>query len=218
MSTHSDTTAPLESNCLYHIFNRGNKGIKIFYEDRNYSYFLRKYDTQMSPYLDTYSYILIPNHFHFLIKVKSATDIFNNAIKENDKVSKLMWKAIKNEAEKFPIEFFNDYFAFMGLINQRYPGDKLKLRQFIDILPPILLPVLASWIVSDSFRKLFAPYARAINKQEGQTGSLFQKNFRRKAINSETYFTYLIWYIHNNAVHHGICNQFQNYRWSVSVR
>ncbi len=35
--------SPLQSNCFYHIFNRGINCQHLFFEDRNYRYFLKLY-------------------------------------------------------------------------------------------------------------------------------------------------------------------------------
>ncbi|WP_434084073.1 hypothetical protein [Fodinibius halophilus] len=67
--------------------------------------------------------------------------------------------------------------------------------------------------VSEQFRKLFISYAQAINKQERRTGSLFQKNFKRKKVETQTQLTWLLYYIHRNPIHHGLDNQL-DYRWS----
>ncbi len=64
-----DYYTPFYSNQFYHIYNRGNNGEKIFYIEENYMYFLRRYDHYISNYADTYAYCLLPNHFHFLIKI-----------------------------------------------------------------------------------------------------------------------------------------------------
>ncbi len=61
---------PLHEGQYYHIYNRGNGGIPIFYNERNYSYFLKKYDEYLSDVLETYAYCLLPNHFHLLVRVK----------------------------------------------------------------------------------------------------------------------------------------------------
>ena len=61
---------PLFEGTYYHIYNRGNNRENIFYSLRNYKYFLLKYDHYLSEYLDTYAYCLLPNHFHFFVKVK----------------------------------------------------------------------------------------------------------------------------------------------------
>jgi putative transposase len=55
---------------FYHIYNRGNNKENIFFEERNYQHFLNLFDKYLSPYVDVYAYCLMPNHFHFLIRVK----------------------------------------------------------------------------------------------------------------------------------------------------
>jgi hypothetical protein len=61
---------PLEAGNIYHIFNRGNNSEDIFKEKRNYYYFLEKYEEYCSPVLDTYTYNLLKNHFHLMVRVK----------------------------------------------------------------------------------------------------------------------------------------------------
>jgi REP element-mobilizing transposase RayT len=61
---------PLERGKYYHIYNRGNNHEKLFYKKENYEYFLRKYEYYLSGCVDTYSFCLLPNHFHLLVKVK----------------------------------------------------------------------------------------------------------------------------------------------------
>ncbi len=52
--------------------------------------------------------------------------------------------------------------------------------------------------VTQGFSNLFNAYAKAFNKQENRTGSLFEKHFKRKRIQDENYLLNLIVYIHNN--------------------
>jgi REP element-mobilizing transposase RayT len=61
----------LEEGRYYHVYNRGNNRCKLFYEDRNYDYFLRLYEKYISLIAETYAWVLMGNHFHFLIKVKN---------------------------------------------------------------------------------------------------------------------------------------------------
>ncbi len=68
--------------------------------------------------------------------------------------------------------------------------------------------------VSEQFRKLFMSNAKGINKQESRTGSLFQKNFKRKPVEGEHYFSKLIYYIHANPQQHGIIDDFKFYPYS----
>lgn len=65
----------LRTETLYHIYNRANGSENLFREDRNYHYFLRQWTKYIEPIADTYAYCLMPNHFHFLIKTKSESEI-----------------------------------------------------------------------------------------------------------------------------------------------
>lgn len=60
-----------------------------------------------------------------------------------------------------------------------------------------------SGLVSKQFSNLFNAYTKAYNKVYGRKGSLFERAFQRKRIDSDEYFIRLITYIHNNPVHHG---------------
>lgn len=67
---------------------------------------------------------------------------------------------------------------------------------------------------SQAFSNMFNAYTKAFNKKYNRTGSLFEKNFRRKKVEDEDYLRNLIVYIHTNPVHHGIQNDYKTYRFS----
>ena len=67
---------------------------------------------------------------------------------------------------------------------------------------------------SQSFSNLFNAYTKAFNKKYNRHGALFERPFRRKWVNYDSYFQNLIVYIHNNPVHHNICNHPLEYAWS----
>jgi REP element-mobilizing transposase RayT len=77
---------PLETNKHYHIYNRANGNEKIFLNDDNYLFFINKYKKHIDPICDTFSYCLIPNHFHLLIrfKVDFLIEKFINYNNKND--------------------------------------------------------------------------------------------------------------------------------------
>jgi len=77
---------------------------------------------------------------------------------------------------------------------------------------------LPGLLVSEMFRRLFMSYAKAINKQQNRTGSLFRKNFKRKKINDLEYLKEVIIYIHRNPKKHGIISDFRDYPWSSYSR
>ncbi len=70
---------------------------------------------------------------------------------------------------------------------------------------------------SQSFSNLFNAYTKAFNKKYNRHGALFERAFRRKSIENENYFQNGIAYIHNNPVHHNICEHPINYAWSSYI-
>jgi len=70
----SSNPVPLQRGVYYHIYNRGNNRQNIFYEERNYHYFLQLYTKYVFPIADTYAYCLLPNHFHILVRIKTEQE------------------------------------------------------------------------------------------------------------------------------------------------
>ena len=56
--------------------------------------------------------------------------------------------------------------------------------------------------ITQALSNLFNSYAKAFNKQNNRTGSLFEKHFKRIKIENEAYLTNLIQYVHLNPKHH----------------
>ncbi len=69
-------------------------------------------------------------------------------------------------------------------------------------------------MVTQAFSNLFNAYAKAFNKQQNRTGSLFEKHFKRKKIKDETYLKNLILYIHKNPQNHGMIKDFRDYKFT----
>ncbi len=69
--------ATFVENEFYHVYNRTNNKELLFRNDHNRNLFLNRFDHYTSPFLETYSWNLLPNHFHFLLKVKSFESITN---------------------------------------------------------------------------------------------------------------------------------------------
>jgi putative transposase len=62
------------ANNIYHIYNRGNNKNSIFLKEGNYIYFLQKVRKYILPHCDILAYVLMPNHFHFLIHADERTE------------------------------------------------------------------------------------------------------------------------------------------------
>jgi len=108
-----DFHIPLFPDKQYHILSRAIGDEKIFREDRNYSFFLSRYQKYISPVADTYSYCLLPNHFHFLIRIKDEQTI--NALQQTKKkiqtprLSALVMQQFSNLLNSYTKSFNNTY-------------------------------------------------------------------------------------------------------------
>jgi len=91
---------PLETNKHYHIYNRANGNEKIFLNDDNYLFFLSKYKKHIDPICDTFSYCLMPNHFHLLIRFK-----------DDFLIEQLMNFNNKNDVSTFLSKQFSNFFS-----------------------------------------------------------------------------------------------------------
>jgi len=57
---------------IYHIYNQGNNRQIIFFERRNYLFFLEKVKIHILPYCDIIAWCLMPNHFHLMVLVNEV--------------------------------------------------------------------------------------------------------------------------------------------------
>jgi putative transposase len=150
----------LVSGNYYHIYNRGNNGIDIFFENENYNYFLKLFHQYIHPIAETFAWCLMKNHFHFLVYIRNENQVLIDSLEYST----------------------------------------VEKPKFLD--------------ASKQFGHLFNAYTQAINKRYSRTGSLFEKPFERKRLTSQKYLQNLIYYIHNNPVHHGFTKTANEYPWS----
>lgn len=75
--------ADFEDGKIYHVFKRTNNNERLFINEDNHRFFLKKYTQYLSPYTDTLAWCLLTNHFHLLIRVKS-TELITNYLSSQD--------------------------------------------------------------------------------------------------------------------------------------
>ncbi|WP_435133924.1 transposase [Formosa sp. A9] len=88
-----DNQAILIPEATYHIYNRANGSEALFLSNENYQYFLKKYSEYINPIADTFCYCLMPNHFHFLVRIKEEA-VLNRFFE--DKLNRLKAKGNKD--------------------------------------------------------------------------------------------------------------------------
>jgi REP element-mobilizing transposase RayT len=65
-------TVPLVAGEYYHLYNRGNNRAPIFYDNDNYSFFLRQLRAYLAPaHALVIAYVLMPNHYHLLVRART---------------------------------------------------------------------------------------------------------------------------------------------------
>ena len=68
---------PIKYGNIYHIYNRGINSGTLFQEPTNYEYFFNLYTRHINPIADTFAWVLMKNHFHFLVRIKKKDEIQN---------------------------------------------------------------------------------------------------------------------------------------------
>jgi putative transposase len=100
----------LQPGYYYHVYNRGNNRDNIFFEERNYRYFLDLYLKHVAPAADTFAYCLMPNHFHLLTQIKLPE-------RSTGGVANALPTRRKGDAAQHFSNFFN---AYAKAINKAY--------------------------------------------------------------------------------------------------
>lgn len=77
MKEKTNNLAKFSPDRYYHVFNRSNNRENLFLTDGDRSFFMEKYEQYLLDYVDTYSWCLMDNHFHFNVKIKSGQEILN---------------------------------------------------------------------------------------------------------------------------------------------
>lgn len=74
----TDYHQPLLPDNIYHLFSRAIGMEKLFMSHENYLFFLQKLKHHTSSVCRFYCYSLLPNHFHFLVKVNDEKSILRH--------------------------------------------------------------------------------------------------------------------------------------------
>lgn len=135
---------------FYHVYNRANAYEKLFFNDDNCRFFLELTEKYLPEIGTLYAYALIPNHFHFLIKLHPEEHFGLNAGKR----------------------------------------------------------------ISQVFSNFFNSYTRSFNSYYRRRGTLFSQHFKHSVIDSMQYRISCVLYIHHNAVHHKLCEDFEQWPYS----
>ena len=121
MLSQDPTKTILRPSCYYHIYNRGNHRRNIFFEQKNYHHFLTKWATYIEPIAETYSFCLLPNHYHILVRIRELDTIIAN-LDENFPIHRIE-KIRKNPERYIHNQFGHVFNAYVQHINHKRGGN-----------------------------------------------------------------------------------------------
>lgn len=159
----------LEHNKYYHLYNRSNNNEDLFRNKDNYLYFLTKYRRYLETYISTLAYCLMPNHFHFLIFIKSP---------ETEQIKKNLGKLLSSYTKAI-----NKAACRIGSLFQQHTKTKLLGDQnyLLTAITYIHQNPLRKGFVKNIEEWEFSSYRDYIGLRNG---TLVDKSFVKSKINS----------------------------------
>ncbi|CAN5898196.1 hypothetical protein BH11BAC4_BH11BAC4_10980 [soil metagenome] len=115
--------AKFEYGSIYHIYNKTNNRELLFRSDENNFHFLNLFRNYVSPFVETYAWNLLPNHFHFLVRIRQETEIMgfiNNLLPENQTKSEKLYLLDGNINNLIQMEFKRFFTAYAMSFNNFY--------------------------------------------------------------------------------------------------
>jgi putative transposase len=178
MPTPARLKASFTTNCYYHFVCKSIDGLLLFLDSKDYLVFTDRFKKFTDEFLEIWSFCLIPNHTHHIVKIKSL-------------------ETIKNSVANFP--FSNRTKAMLSFLEDS--TNEIALDKMID-------RQMNSFLVS---------YANYYNNNYQRQGGIFQKPFKRIAIDDDAHLQHAIVYTHANAQKHDIANDYKKYPFSSYI-
>ena len=194
----------LQQGKYYHIFNRSIDDNNLFNEPANYEKFLSLYEKYIFPVADTFAWVLMPDHFHILVRIRENIAYKNTkefCNKKSLNFDEIKWQTMEMQKIK---GLTDGLISNQNPYNNSDPYNRNTIKENYLRIPKAYL----------HFSHLCNAYSKYFNKNTKRQGSLFERPFKRKFVNNVNYLKQLIIYIHNNPVHHGFCDHAAEYPWS----
>ncbi len=116
----------LHPNSFFHIYNRGNRKKQLFYSEKDYRVFLGLLSKYLNVYnqLNLFTYCLMPNHFHLLLKTSSETQ----------DLVKLMHRSMTSYAIYFNKRYQQTGHVFESRYKSKYLPQKKDVKRVFDYI------------------------------------------------------------------------------------
>lgn len=154
----------LEKDCVYHIYNRGINGETIFANTENKKYFLKLLNKYLFKNTNIYSYCLLDNHFHLIVKInedgKLVTQQFSNLFNAYAKAFNKMYSRTGSLFEKHfkrirlhDEKYLQHLIIYIHLNPQKHFGMNFEKYEFSSY--STYLSANDTWIDKDYILELF---------------------------------------------------------------
>jgi len=118
----------------YHLYNRGVNRKKIFFEDRNYQFFLFNVERYIFPLADLIAYCLMPNHYHLLIYIRETSEVTSEVQPTSEvtsEVSRAMMRLSVSYTKTINLRYNRVGPLFQGAFQAKYVESDLYLSHLI---------------------------------------------------------------------------------------
>lgn len=153
-------------------------------------------------------------HYHIKFEAGQYYHVYNRSVNREP-----MFRSAENyryflrQYDRYLSDFV-ETFAYCLMGNHFHLLIRIREASELAHLPLNMASVNTHELVSRQFRHFFTSYAKAFNKQEDRTVTLFHTPFKRCLVTSDAYLLRLICYIHANLVKHGFIDDFRDWEWS----
>lgn len=163
-----------DPGAYYHLYNRGVNRQEIFFESRNYLYFLCNLERYILPSADLIAYCLMPTHYHLLIYLRETSEVLSTS-----EVSTFMMKLSVSYTKAINFRYDRVGPLFQGAFQAKLVESDLYLSDLIGYihLNPVTSGLVASpeeWTYSSfhDYQSLDPQEIKHINSIEDLGGYL----------------------------------------------
>ena len=119
-----NTYATFCSDSLYHVYNRSVGGTLLFREEENYRYFLDKWEKYLKNYCNVLAYCLLPDHFHFFIKINDLSG----------DVHKILIEQFKRFFNSYSLGYNKYYGRHGSLLQRKFKRKRIDNEKYFTLL------------------------------------------------------------------------------------
>ncbi len=165
--------------------------------------------------MDYYQPLLAGEKYHIVSRATGSEKLFTEP--ENYRFFLQRFdKYISPVASVFAYALLPNHFHF--LVEIKPYDDLLELYKNKKLKPESYTPKEGdNWqpeFVMQHFSNLLNSYTKSFNNRNSRKGALFMDYLRRLQIKTDEQFFATLFYIHKNPVHHGVCKNMADWKWS----